>query len=117
MIDSLRDRSIIAACLVLYALGMLMVTIGHSHAQNGNLAPQNTISTFSVLCSGDLQDKATQSHCPYCRLTDMAVVPIAVDLTPQIKIAFIFIERYDHPFIAHGVAKRSMPPRGPPSII
>jgi len=109
----LRDRGIIAACLVLYALGMMMASLSHSYAHQAGAAPNDIIS-YGVVCSMDGDAQGAEPHCPFCRLTDAAVTITPVDFAPHIAFAYTEFQRSGQKIIRTIDPKRSPPKRGPP---
>lgn len=116
MIESLRDRYIIAACLVLYALGMMMVTIGHSHTHENGVMAQSDIVSFGVDCAVD-SDEQAPTHCPYCRLVDAAFDIAPSGFTPHLVTSFTLIVQVENHSVQTFDPQRSTPTRGPPLFV
>ena len=114
MIRVFRDRSIIAACLVLYALGMMMASLSHSYAHQMDANTQSDVISYGVVCSVDGDAHGVEPHCPFCRLTDAAVTITPTDFTPHIVFAYTEFQRSEKHIIQTLDPKRSPPKRGPP---
>lgn len=113
----LRDRGIITACLVLYALGMMMASLSHSYAhQTGASVPSDIIS-YGVVCTADGETESAEQHCPFCRLTDASIDIAPINLTPHIAFAFTAFQHSEKQIIQALDLKRSTPTRGPPHLL
>lgn len=110
MLKLFRDRTIIAACLVLYALGMMGITLGHAHAK----VSYNPLGSYSLLCSGDIEGSDNQEHCPFCRLADAIAAPPLVEANPVMGWIFAPFQAYAVMPHVLPVVNAHAPPRAPP---
>lgn len=116
MLKLFRDRIIIAACLMLYALGMTSMTLSHAHATVAYDPLSASSITYNVLCSGDLDGAFSKGHCPFCRLGDVVAAPMP--LVADLQTGWAFAAFQVDAILPHDPKRINThaPPRAPPVL-